>query len=64
MLEIVHKDGCDNLDARRTSGDCICLQCNKRYWEHPYCAQAVNEGCYGFNSYFLHVLCNGEHVKL
>ena len=64
MIEIIHTEGCDNSNFERTSGKLICLSCNKKYWQHPYCAQAVSEECHGFNSYFVHVLCDGRHVKL
>jgi len=38
----------------RASGDCLCPRCSYEYWKHP--EDAVEE--------WLHVLCNGERVKL
>jgi len=64
MLKIVHQDGCDNYDFVHASGDCICLICMQPYWKHSYCAQSQNESCYIFGEFFLHVLCDGQHVKL
>lgn len=38
----------------RTGGDCICTTCNKVYYDHPHL----------FPWIVLHVLCNGDCVKL
>lgn len=37
----------------RASGDCLCA-CGREYWRHPH--DPVEE--------WLHILCNGERVKL
>lgn len=47
-------------DCIRASGDVECEQCSKLYRDHPYCAGSRLPD----NHYFLHVLCDGTHVKL
>jgi hypothetical protein len=65
MIEVLNHD-CDG-DFYRTEGDMICKDCGKEYWRHPYCGNSE----YGesmtasfYKQYYLHVLCNGEHIKL
>ncbi len=52
-----------NLNFYRASGDVICQVCKLEYWKHPYCSNSRTSEDLGGN-YFLHILCNGEHVKL
>lgn len=50
-----------HIPFSRASGDCICNQCGKKYYDHPMdglVCSAID------NKPFLHVLCNGERVKL
>lgn len=44
----------------RASGQCICDCCGKEYWRHKMDKDII--GLHG--SPFLHVLCNGDRVKL
>jgi hypothetical protein len=43
----------------RASGDCVC-DCGKDYYSHPYVTEARDQD----GEPFLHVLCNGDIVKL
>ena len=44
----------------RASGDCTCPYCGKLYYDHPMDRENLD-----FNGdAFLHILCNGERVKL
>ena len=44
----------------RANGDCICPDCGKRYMDHP-----MDKWVLSFDGYpILHILCNGERVKL
>jgi hypothetical protein len=44
----------------RASKDCICEACGQEYWRHPFDFWEL-----GYNGEpFLHVLCNGDRVKL
>ena len=61
MIKVIeHK--CD-LKSIRRSGNLICSFCNLEYGRHPYCGNSKLPEDMG-EGYFLHVLCNGEHVKL
>lgn len=45
---------------RRCGGDCVCEECGKIYYDHPYIANSVDwEG-----RPFLHLICNGTIAKL
>lgn len=52
----------DELAERfyRASGACICDACGKEYYSHPYATEARDRD----NMPYLHVLCNGDIVKL
>ncbi len=56
------KGGCDELCVR-ASGDVICEECGKPYRLHPYCRGQVTMMT-GVPEYFLHVGCDGRHLKL
>ena len=44
----------------RASGLCICSDCGEDYYSHPYVSEARDDE----GMPFLHVLCNGDIVKL
>lgn len=44
----------------RASGDCVCEECGKQYYEHPLDQKELSYD----NSPFMHILCNGDLVKL
>ena len=48
------------VEFLRASGDVICEDCGKKYYDHPMDRENLdfNDGP------FLHILCNGERVKL
>jgi len=48
------------IAMNRASGLCICDQCGKDYYAHPYASEARDRD----NEPYLHVLCNGDIVKL
>ena len=45
--------------VRRASQDCIC-ECGTRYGDHPFSEEDISYDGYPY----LHVLCNGDKVKL
>ena len=50
----------DTRDMIRTSGECVCPDCNELYRRHPMASRPVD-----WNGYpFLHVLCDGTLIKL
>lgn len=49
---------------RRADGRCLCPDCGQEYYRHPYCSNSRFEDGAGFVCYYLHVLCDGSHVKL
>lgn len=51
------------IDYRRASGDCVCAACGKRYGDHPMDTENVSE-IDGYPYPYLHILCNGDRVKL
>jgi hypothetical protein len=54
------RDDC-NADMIRASGDVVCAICDRVYRKHPRCRGHYDRsGEY----YWLHVLCDGLHVKL
>lgn len=55
-------DGCQELCVR-ASGDVVCEACQKPYRLHPYCRGQVTMMT-GVPEYFLHVHCDGTHLKL
>lgn len=44
----------------RASGECACNECGRCYYDHPY----VDELRDWEDNPYLHILCNGEIVKL
>ncbi len=51
---------CEVGDDTRADHLMTCEHCTLEYWRHPYCSNQLDwEGLP-----FLHVLCNGDHVKL
>jgi len=63
-MTIYHSD-CDGNEAFiRAGGECVCKICGKYYWEHPYCSNSRFTDGLDRDSYYLHVLCDGVHVKL
>jgi hypothetical protein len=46
----------------RASGDAICSMCNKPYRKHPYCRGCIST-ISGEPEYFIHVACDGLHLK-
>jgi hypothetical protein len=47
-------------NVRRANKDCICEYCNRSYINHPMDLVELS-----FNGEpYLHILCNGERVKL
>lgn len=58
------KGGCET-DCVRASGEVICDRCGNPYRKHRYCVQSeLPRNGSRYPSYFLHVLCDGTHVKL
>jgi hypothetical protein len=47
-------------DMIRASGDCICEECGKKYYDHPY----IENNLDGEGHPYLHITCNGLIVKL
>lgn len=69
VLRCQHRDedGCGCEAAERTDGRCKCPKCGLEHRLHPYCANSKlgpNQSSSTFPEYFLHVLCDGRHVKL
>lgn len=57
---------CDPLDFHR-AGNLTCEACGKEYSQHPYCGKSqlpTSMSSSTFPQYFIHVLCDGTHVKL
>jgi hypothetical protein len=54
--------GCTK-ESIRASGDVICADCQQPYWKHPYCRGCVTTMT-GEPEYFIHVSCDGTHLKL
>lgn len=54
VSEVLIDGGVARLDHDRAGGDCQCLDCGRRYYDHPPCATHP----------FLTVLCDGSVVKL
>ena len=66
MIDVLHHE-CDVLNFYRTNGYMICKDCGQEYWKHPYCGNSELPESMRSSTrkeYFLHVLCNGEHIKL
>ncbi len=61
-LGLACEDGCDE-QLVRASGDVLCEPCGKPYRLHPYCRGQVTMMT-GVPEYFLHVDCEGRHLKL
>jgi hypothetical protein len=52
---------------RRADGDCACPKCGLAYRLHPHCANSRLSDAMAASTrpeFYLHVLCNGDHVKL
>lgn len=47
-------------EMRRASGDCLCDLCGREYRRHPFTFEYTDWN----GEPFLHVLCNGDLVKL
>ena len=47
-------------DYWRASGDCICNWCGRNYYSHPMHMKKLDWN----GDPYLHVLCNGDKVKL
>jgi hypothetical protein len=61
---IIYHSDCDgNETFIRASGKCVC-ECGKFYWQHPYCSNSKFIDDLGRDDYYLHILCDGTHVKL
>ena len=54
LLSVDDKKILDNGTWYRSSGDCVCKDCNKKYYDHPLVLGAL----------WLSKLCNGNLVKL
>jgi hypothetical protein len=55
----------DEIDWFRAGGDCICKICGKDYYRHPFYRLTVGGWDLPYNQgFWLHVLCNGDLVKL
>lgn len=62
-----HDDKCGVVGATRASDDCLCGGCGLAYRLHPHCANSKLGPALSSSvqpEYFLHVLCDGRHVKL
>ena len=44
----------------RASGECICSECGRDYYSHPYASEARDRD----DQPYLHIICNGDIVKL
>jgi hypothetical protein len=68
MNEFTHFE--DRIDWFRASGNCECLICGKSYYDHPFYRLTVggwrqlSNGMVIQYGFWLHVLCNGDLVKL
>ena len=47
----------------RVDGRMLCGTCKKPYYDHPYCKGQVST-IGGDPYYFIHVACDGRHLKL
>lgn len=64
-IKIVCLDGCEEDFIR--AGDLDCEKCKEPYRKHPYCRQSqlpesMRAGRWA--EFYIHVLCDGRHVKL
>lgn len=50
----------DDRPMQRAGGDVVCEDCGDTYYKHPHASRPVDWE----NRPFLHVLCNGDLVKL
>ena len=50
----------ENKEPYRASGDCICKQCGKKFYDHPLDKENTDWD----GNPFLNILCNGDLVKL
>jgi hypothetical protein len=64
----VSEDVCGGADFFRADGRCMCNLCGHVYSSHPYCVNSKLPDSMQSSElhpdYALHVLCNGNHVKL
>jgi hypothetical protein len=55
-------------DFRRADQHCVCDQCGKEYWQHPYDTRYPIAPSMWVHAdrpeYILHLLCDGSLVKL
>lgn len=66
-VKVVHDENCDTANMVRIDGRYICPVCELPPRKHPYCkgSPLPESMCSSsFPEYFLHVLCDGRHVKL
>lgn len=57
-------DVCGIAQMVRTDGACLCPKCRLPHADHPYCANSELKTGESPPAYYLHVLCDGQHVKL
>jgi ribA/ribD-fused uncharacterized protein len=60
LVRKIKKEDDDLNKAYRASGNCICNICGKKYYDHPMSAKYKSWQ----NEMYLHILCNGDLVKL
>lgn len=64
IKNIINHSDCDGNDTFLRTGNLVCPICDKQYSKHPYCSNSKYIDSLGRDEYYLHVLCNGTHVKL
>lgn len=50
----------DDVKMYRADQNTLCTECDREYWRHPASWRVRDSD----DNPFLHVLCNGDHVKL
>lgn len=58
---------CISCQEWNRTSNVICYLCDKEYMQHPYCGQSElpeSMRSSSYKEYYIHVLCNGKHVKL
>lgn len=62
--KLVCSEGCKGPETATRTEDMKCAVCDKLYSRHPYCVES--KAVYGGEVmyYYIHVLCDGRHVKL
>jgi len=59
---ITCSEDCEALFIR-VDGRVLCETCHKPYYDHPYCAGQIST-IGGDPQYYIHVACDGRHLKL